>query len=176
MSDTKGTPVYRYEVADYLNLAAAGASTPDYKLLNVMDTVDENPNAQTSEKHYTADKSATTLTTGYKPQFPIKGDMYAENAVMEWLRDIGEEQKLGVETDYVRVRLYEPIQGKDNTFYARRFLVSPEISTVSGAGGEIMSISGNLNTIGDVVIGEFNTETRTFKSLADVAADTIQNA
>ena len=176
MSTTTSTPVYRNEVADYLNVAASDASAADYKLLNVMETVDENPNAQTTEKHYTANKSASTLTTGYKTQFPIAGDLYADDDVMEWLRDIGEEQKIGVETDLVRVRLYQPIASKENTYYARRFRVSPEISGITGAGGEIVAIGGNLNTVGDVVVGEFNTETKAFLSLAELAAQSISGS
>ena len=175
MAEAKGTPIYRHQMADYLNTAASGAATADYHLMNVMETMDESPSAQTSDKHYTGDVAGTTLTTGYKPQFALSGDLYKDNAVMEFLRDIGEEQKVGVQADYVRVRLYQPITAKENTFYARKFTVSPEVSSISGAGGEIVSIEGNLNVVGDVVIGEFNTATKTFKSAAEVAAETVNS-
>lgn len=156
----RGDPVFRYQVADYLNIGTTEA--PDFQVMSVFETIDENPSAQTTEKHYTGDKSATTITVGYKQQFPINADLYHNNKVLEFLRDIGEEQKLGVQTEYIRVRLYQTIPGKPNTFYARRFLVGFEISNFSGAGGEIMALDGNMNAMGDAVIGEFNTETRTF--------------
>ena len=160
MADVKGTPVFRNEVADYLDIGTSEA--PDFRLMNVFETIDENPNAQTVEKHYTADKSATTITTGYQTQFPITADQYKDNAVVEFIRDIGEEQKLGVEADYVRVRLYEPVASKENTYYARKFRVGFEISSITGAGGEIVSIDGNMNAMGDAVVGEFNVKTQTF--------------
>jgi len=154
------TPIYRYLVADYLNVGTT--DEPDMQVMRTFENIDENPNAQTTEKHYTANKSATVITTGYQTQFPITADMYQNDAVMEYLRDIAEEQKLGQQTDYIRVRLYQPIEDKENTFYARRFRVDVEISGISGAGGEIMSLSGNLNAQTDAEIGEFDTTTRTF--------------
>ena len=69
---------------------------------------------------------------------------------------------MGVEADYFRVRLYQPIPEKQNTYYARKFRVGFEISGITGAGGEIMSIDGNMNAIGDAVVGEFNISTKTF--------------
>lgn len=158
--ETKGTPIFRYLIGDYLDIGKSG--TPDIRLMSVFETIDENPNAQTTEKHYTGDKSASTFTTGYKPQFPITSDMYKDNAVVEFLRDIAEEQKLGVEAEYIRVRLYQPITGKDNTYYARKFHVGFEISSIKGGGGEIVSMDGNMNAIADVTVGEFNITTKAF--------------
>jgi len=160
MPEVKGTPVFRYEIADYLDVGKNG--TPDVRLMSVFETIDENPNAQTVEKHYTADRSATTLTSGYQTQFPIAADQYKDNSVVEFIRDIGEEQLIGVETDYFRVRLYQPIEGSENTFYARKFRVGFAIDSLGGAGGEIATVGGNMNTIGDVTIGAFNTVTRMF--------------
>lgn len=160
MSETVGAPVFRHQVADYLDVGTVGA--PDIRVMNVFGTIDESPNAQTTERHYTANKSATTITTGYKPQFPINADLYKDNKVVEFIRDIAEEEKLGVEADYYRVRLYQPIEGKDNTYYARKFRVGFEVSGITGAGGEIISVEGNMNPLGDVIIGEFNTVTREF--------------
>lgn len=159
-AETKGTPVFRNLVADYLDVGTS--DTPDIRVMSVFETIDESPNAQTMEKHYTADKSSTVLTTGYQTQFPITADLYKDNKVVEFIRDIGEEQKLGVEADYFRVRLYQPIEKKENTYYARKFRVGFEISSMAGAGGEIMGIEGNMNTQGDGVVGEFNTATQTF--------------
>ena len=93
------------------------------------------------------------------------------NDVSEFIRDIAEEQQIGVETDFIRVRLYQPIASKENTFYARKFRVSVEVSSITGAGGEIISQEGNLNQIGDVVIGEFNTQTKTFTAAAAAPAN-----
>lgn len=169
MPEATTTPIFRNQIADYLDVGTDGTS--DFQLMSVFETIDESPNAQTVEKHYTANKSATTITTGYQQQFPITGDLYHNDKVMEFLRDIGEEQKLGVQADYVRVRLYQPIESKENTFYARKFRVGFEISSITGAGGEIVSVEGNMNAMGDAVVGEFNTQTKTFTEAGEAALD-----
>ena len=61
--------------------------------------------------------------------------------------------------EYVRVELWNPAAGS-NTFEARKFNVSVEVSSFSGENK--MTISGNLNAIGDPVLGTFNTTTRRF--------------
>lgn len=150
--------ISRFLVADYLQIGSTN------ELMSVFEQIDENPTAQVDEVHFTCNKTSTKNTKGYAPVFPISARMYKNNSVAEWLRDVGEEQKTGsdCETYYYRVRLYQPIEGQDNTYYARRFKVSAEISGITGAGGENMVIAGNLNSVEDVVIGEFNTVTRTF--------------
>lgn len=50
-ADVKGTAILRNKVADYLNTEPGGES-PAYHLMNVFETIDENPNAQVVEKHY----------------------------------------------------------------------------------------------------------------------------
>lgn len=166
-NNVKGTPIFRYLIADYLDIGTS--ATPDIRLMNVFENVDESPNAQTTDKHYVSDKSSTTITTGYQTQFPITGDRYKDNAVTDFIADIAEKQLLGVQAAYYRVNVFKPIEGKENTFYARKFTVEFAIDTLGGAGGEIATIEGNMNAQGDVIIGEFNTTTKTFTP-ADEAA------
>lgn len=174
MADLAFTPVFRYLTADYLNLGTPEA--PQYEVMTTFENVDESPSAQTVEKHYTCNANASTITTGYKTQFPITTDLYQNEKVTNFIRDIGEEQKLGTQTEYVRVRLYQPIEGKDSTYYARKFLVGFEISSISGGGGEIVSISGNMNAIGQMEIGEFNTKTRIFTPKEEASAPEAEKA
>lgn len=158
--ESKGTAIFRNSIADYLDVGSEDA--PDIQVMSVFETVEEEPAAQTVQKHYTSDASATTLTTGYQTKFPLSGDLYKNNKVIEFIRDIAEEQKLGVQADYYRVRLYQPITEKKNTFFARKFRVGFAVSKISGKGGELVSIEGDMNVIGDAAIGEFNTATKIF--------------
>lgn len=160
MAEAKGTPIFRNMIADYLDVGTATA--PDVRLMNVFETVDESPNAQTVDKHYTSDKSSSTITTGYQTQFPITGDRYKDNVVTDFITKIAEEQLLGVQALFYRVNLFRPIEGKQNTYYARKFTVEFAIDTLGGAGGEIATIEGNMNAQGDVIVGEFNTQTKEF--------------
>lgn len=160
MSNIEATPIFANLEADYLDVGTA--DIPDIQLMKVFETIDENPNAQTVEKYYTANKSATTITTGYQTQFPITMDKYKNDAVSEFIRDIAEEQKLGIQCDHIKVRLYQPITAKENTFYARKFRVGFAIDSISKQGGQIISVEGNMNAMSDAEIGEFNVESRTF--------------
>lgn len=164
-NNEKGTPIFRNLIADYLDVGTEEA--PDIHVMSVFETIDESLNAQTVDKHYTADVSATTITTGYQSQFPITGDRYKDNKVIEFISKIAEERQLGVQTDYYRVNLFRPIEAKADTYYARKFVVGFAIDTLGGAGGEIATVEGNMNAIGDVVIGEFNIKTKTFTAADD---------
>lgn len=169
-TEIKGTPIFSNMTADYLDIGTEAA--PDIRVLNVFENVDESPNAQTVDKHYTSDASATTITTGYQTQFAITGDRYRENEVTDFIAKIGEEQKLGVQATFYRVNLWEPIKDtegaiKENTYYARKFTVGFAIDNLPNTGGEIRQIEGNMNAIGDVVIGEFNIKTKTFTAAAE---------
>ena len=64
--------------------------------------------------------------------------------------------------EYVRVDLYDPVSGEDNTFQARKFIVAVEVSSLSGDPGKKMKVSGNFNAVGDFVEGTFNTQTKAF--------------
>ena len=72
------------------------------------------------------------------------------------------------EFEYCRVELWDQKMSASapvaNTFAARKFLVSAELSGVSGE--KKQSMSGNLNAVGDPVDGYFNTETQTFEEAA----------
>lgn len=152
-------PVLRYLIADYLDVGEG--ETPDIQLMDVFESVDESPNANTIEKHYTANKSTTTIVSGYNTQFPIEGDRYINHKITDYLAAIGEEQKLGVETYFIRVNLWKA-GTTEGTFYARRFRVGFSIDTLGGAGGEIATISGTMNTLSDVEVGTFDTTTLEF--------------
>ena len=72
------------------------------------------------------------------------------------------------EFPYVRVELWDKVEGRDNEFAARLFTVSAEISSISGE--DEIAVSGNLNAVGDPIDGTFNTTTKTFTPLNAGAA------
>lgn len=127
-------------------------------------TLDENPNAQTTEKAYIGDRSSTKRVKSYSTQFPFSTELIVEETAVMFIYDIARNHKTGseAETDYIRVELWKPITGKENTFAARKFRVSVEVSSIAGAGTEELVQGGNLNGIGDFIDGEFSTTTRTF--------------
>lgn len=155
--------VMRYQVADYLDTGVSG--TAAYELCGAgFTTLDEEPSAQSESSIYINDKSASSTVKSYETTFPFDSELIkSEKAVMS-LYEVGRNQLTGAaaEKDYVRVELFEPVASKENTFKARKFRVSVEVSSISGEGGEAITVSGNLNAVGDFVEGEFNTTTKTF--------------
>jgi hypothetical protein len=159
--------VIRNMVADYLNVGTK--ETPDYKLMGRgFNTLDENPNAQTEERAYISDKSKSKTTTGYATVFPFDSDMIVSEEAVMAIYDVGTEQKQGgdAEMEYVRVEIFKG--GENNVFPARKFVVAVEVSGITGAGTEIMKMSGNLNGVGDFVKGTFNTSTSVFTPDSEV--------
>lgn len=161
--------VMRYQVADYLNVG--GDSTETYALMGVgFNTLDESPNAQKDAKTYINQKAQTSTIKSYQPTFAFDSDLIADEEAVMALYDIGRNQKTGAEAelDYVRVELFEEAGGSGtNTFKARKFRVAVEISTISGEGGGVMKVSGNLNGVGDFIDGTFNTETKKFTATGE---------
>ncbi len=154
--------IQRFQIADYISKKG---DTPDYKFMGTGFTqLDESPNAQTEETVYICDKASTTSIKNYKPQFAFESHLIKDQDAVMMLYQVGEQELTGADAEfyYVRVNLFEPIEGTENTYKARQFVVSCECSSYSGKGGENVICSGNLNGVGNFVKGTFNTQTKTF--------------
>lgn len=163
--------IQRHQIADYLGILGVDGQV-EWELMGAgFNTLDENPSAQTDSKTYICDKNSTSMVKSYQDQFSFETDTIKnEKAVME-IYNIGRNQLVGAdaEREYIRVELFLPIEGKVNTFKARKFKVSVEVSGFAGAGGETVVVSGNLNSIGNFIDGEFNTQTKTFTEVGEEA-------
>lgn len=164
MPETTGNnTIMRYQIADYLNTGTAEAET--YSFMGTgYNTLDENFNPQTESKTYVSDKSASNTVKSYQAQFPFDADFIKSEEAINYLYGIGRNHKTGVEaeTDYVRVELFEPVADSENTFKARKFRVSVEVTNCTGEGGSNLKLTGNLNGVGNFIDGTFNTTTKMF--------------
>lgn len=152
--------VMRYQVADYL-----ATGDDKFALMGVgFNTLDENPTAQKDAKTYINQKAQTTQIKSYQPTFPFDTDLISDEEAVMAIYDIGRNQKTGedAELDYVRVELFKPVADQENVFEARKFKVAVEVANITGEGGGIMKVTGNLNGVGDFVAGTFDTTTKTF--------------
>ncbi len=153
--------IMRYQIADYISETA----TEEYKFMGTgFSQLDENPNAKTEETVYICDKTSSTDITSYQSQFPFTSHLIKDQESTMMLYNVGRNHLVGEDAEkyYVRVDLYDPIAEQENTFKARKMLVSVEISSCSGEGGKKIEVSGNLNAKGDPIEGTFNTKTKTF--------------
>ena len=150
-----------------------------YELMAQFTQISESPNAETTDQQYIVDKSKTTTTTSYATQWAFEGvaqkdaagEEIASAKAIQWLQQVGELQKLGEEctTELVIIDRWKPIASKEKTYYARYSKVSAEITDITAEAGSNITISGNLNGIGDIVEGEFNIESKTFTPTSKVS-------
>lgn len=156
-------PVMRYEIADYLSVEDV------FELMGIgFDSLNENPNAQSNAKTYINQKTQSSFIKGYQREFPYTADMIKSEAALMALYNVSRNNLTGADAmfEYVRVDLYDPVlvDGKASTsvFKARKFIVSNEVSSNEGNGGENMTLSGTLKAFGDPVEGTFDITKKTF--------------
>lgn len=163
-AESKETGVeQRYQQPDYIDVTG-GDEMPQFELLGVGVTqLDNSPSAQTTSKRYVNQKSATQSIGSYEWTAPLEFDLIRSEKAIQFIADIGENEKTGVEAEtlYVKVYLNKPVNLKENTFEARQRRVAVEVAEFSDNDGEIQG-SGNLLGKTDWVKGEFNTKTKTF--------------
>ncbi len=154
--------VRRHQFADYLNVPTDEGADKYCLMGTGFTSLNEEPGAQTDTKKYVNEKASSKSVTGYETVFPFESDLIPEQEPILALYNVGRNHCTGTdaEFEYVRVELWEPVTGQKNKFAARKFIVSAEISEVTG--DTEIQVSGNLNAVGDPVDGTFDTETKTF--------------
>lgn len=156
--------VMRKDIHDFLNCPGADGVENWCYLGGAMTSINEELNPKTESTAYVGDESATTDVLGYEVKFPFESDLFKSHEATLWIYDVGREQKVGsnAETDYIRVELFRPVEGRPDTFRARKFRVSVQVSSISGEGTGKIKVSGSFGNVGRFVEGEFNTVARTF--------------
>ena len=144
----RGKAVLRHMIADYLNVGTE--SKPEWALMGTgFTTLDESPGAQTESVKYVNE-----------------AEHIADEKAVDALYQVGRNHYIGsdAEFEYVRVEMWNKAQTGDNVFEARKFVVSCEVSDYSGENKQV--VKGNLNAVGDPVLGTFDTTQKTFTEAA----------
>jgi len=142
--------------ANYLKIADAfEVLTTGFTELN------ESPSAQTTSKRYINQSSASQSVTGYEWSTSFNADQIVSEVAIEYIRDIGEMQKTGAdtETEYIIVDLDKPAQTAG--YRARKFMVAIAVDNFEDNDGEL-GITGSILGISDPILGTFDTTTKTF--------------
>lgn len=166
----KVNSVKRHQFADYLNVS--NAETPEWALCGTgFTTLDEEPGAQSESVKYVNDKAASSSVESYETTFPFESELIPDERAILAIYKVGRDHLLGSDAqfDYVRVELWDPVDGQENTFQARKFLVSANVDSISGENK--IAVSGNLNAVGDPVGGTFNTVTKTFTKAGEAPGE-----
>ncbi|MPU14904.1 hypothetical protein FGL68_06820 [Acinetobacter baumannii] len=142
--------------ANYLEVASA------FELLGTGFTeLNESPSAQTTSKRYINQSSASQSVTGYEWASEFTADQINSEKAIEYIREIGEMQKLGAdtETNYIIVDLDKP--AATTGFRARKIKVAISVDSFEDEDGDL-GISGSFLGISDPVLGTFDTTTKEF--------------
>lgn len=123
--------------------------------------LNESPSAQTTSKRYINQSSASQSITGYEWSTSFNADQIVSEKAIEHIRNIGEMQKTGpdTETNYLIVDLDTPAE--TTGFRARKFKVAIAVDSFSDNDGEL-GIEGSFLGISDPVEGTFDTSTKEF--------------
>lgn len=123
--------------------------------------LNESPSAQTTSKRYINQSSASQSVTGYEWASEFTADQIINEKVIEYIREIGEMQKLGsdTETDYLIVDLDKPATTKG--FRARKIKVAVSVDSFEDEDGDL-GISGSFLGISDPILGTFDPTTKEF--------------
>ncbi len=160
----RGNVIKRHQYADYLNIGTE--SQPQWVLMGTgFTSIDEEPGAQSESVKYVCDKSSSSEVVSYETKFSFEAEQIMDESAISDIYTIARNHYIGsdAEREYCRVELWNKATGA-NTFEARKFLVSVEVSNFSGENK--MTISGSLNAVGDPVLGTFNTSTKKFEAAA----------
>lgn len=156
-------PSIRYEWADFLNTGTT--NNPVWTLLGRgVTALDESPAAVIDTTAYISDRSASGTVTGYAATFPFTAERIITDKALNYIYDVGLYQQTGADaqTQMLRVRTDEPMQGETDKFHARLFLIAIEVATFSGAGTEKIVCDGNFHQVGDLTIGTYDRLTKVF--------------
>lgn len=124
--------------------------------------LNESPSAQTTSKRYINQASSSQSVTGYEWNSGFNTDQINSEKAIEYIRDIGEMQKTGAETEteYIIVDLDKPA-AEDKGFRARKFNIAIAVDSFDDNDGEL-GISGSFLGQSDPVEGTFKIEEKTF--------------
>ncbi len=123
--------------------------------------LNESPSAQTTSKRYINQSSASQSITGYEWNTSFNADQITSEVAIEHIRDIGEMQKTGpdTETEYLIVDLDKP--AATSGFRARKFNVAISVDSFEDNDGEL-GVTGSFLGISDPIEGTFDPATKTF--------------
>lgn len=127
--------------------------------------LNESPSAQTTSKRYINQSSSTQSVTGYEWNSSFNTDQIVSDKAIEHIRDIGEMQKTGADTEaeYIIVDLDKP-GTLEGSFRARKFKVAIAVDSFDDNDGEL-GISGSFLGQSDPLEGTFTVATKTFEEV-----------
>lgn len=147
--------VTRNYVGDYLS---AVSESPTYYLMGLgVVQVDEQLNPKMDKTPFVNNTNVSGTITGYERTFPFDVQLRTGEGATMLIENILRTGAIGdaAELYYVRADLYVTPTGTapSEVYPARRFKVALEVTSIEGAGTEIVHIKGNFHQVGDPTTG-----------------------
>ncbi|MEA4999301.1 MAG: hypothetical protein VB087_07950 [Candidatus Limiplasma sp.] len=140
-------------------------STPTYAYINrgFLKLSEEN-SPQIDKTVFVGDINTSPTVTGYENKWGYEAQYISGNEIIDDLVQIAREQLTGDDCErwLVDVDLSQPVSGTPGSYYARRAKIAVEATPPAGDPKTITKLSGNFHQIGDLTIGTFAVETKTF--------------
>lgn len=142
--------IMSYESTNFLDVAKNG--TPNYALMNKgieSATVAYNPTTQ--ERHFIADKNATSETTGFAKTLDVTQFAYEGDDTFEFIDEIFFNDTLNAKSNLLQVYTYR--ENGDGTYDAKLTPVTIRQDSENVEGGDQKSYAYNVVFAGDSVTG-----------------------
>lgn len=159
--------VTRSELRSYMNVGTA--ATPSYELIGEgFTSMSESKNPKEYSRQYVHESTERTDIIGYAPSIAYSTDMYTNNAVIAKVRQVTDEELVGVDAqvDIVNVDMFDTTtQTIENAevevckAYKRTYAIIPDNK---GDGTEALIYSGTFKAVSEKVIGYWNAANNTF--------------
>lgn len=157
--------ILRHMIADFINVGTI--SNKVWAMVGTgFNTMDESPNPQLESVTYVNEKTASPTIKRYERVFPFETELWNDQEAIMKIYNIAKYDKVGSDAicEYLRTEFKSEEDGTPITTIvsATLYKVSVEVADITGEGGEVVKMSGNLNQFGDAVHGTFDLENRTW--------------
>lgn len=157
--------VMRSQFASYMKTATGSGSDPDtYTLMGEgFTSLKESKNPKEYSRQYVNESTERTDVVGYATQIEYSLDTYTENAAIEKIKDITDNEKVGTDAqvEIVNVNLWNDTGSSSAHAYEafkRNYAVIPD---AKGDGVEALVYSGSFKAVGDITKGTWDGTTFT---------------
>jgi hypothetical protein len=170
MATTTPKIIKRSQLAEYLNTTPVGTSKTWSRIGFGVEGKSGDYNPEIDERQFIDEDSPNSSIRRYAYSSEFDINAATDSPVFEYLDTLRVSRAIyaDAETEYLEVRLYQPVDGKKNTFSATLLNVAIAVNSIGDAAEDPLTLSATVSGRGDPIEGEFNYETSTFTAITDL--------
>lgn len=170
LNPTSELTAQRTDIAVFMlveSTTTSGTTTETWTRCGVAwQTFTENPNAQSKTRKFISESTERKNITRYSPSWAFEVLLMYERPEIKLIYDKIKNRATGTNilVTFAVVDLFDPVEGQDSVYSARRVNASVEVSNLDD--DDDMIIKGNFNNQGDEIIGTFDVSAGEFTAAA----------